>query len=80
MSFLATRLQDEGLEKWPDAASAANIGIMLFRATKAQELAKVEGRGRLRLLAICGAGKPCNRCLPLRLPTIEGVGGPARKG
>ncbi len=27
----ANTTDDEGLERWPDAASAANIGIMLFR-------------------------------------------------
>ena len=31
---------DEGLEKWPDASSAANIGIMLFRP-KGHDLAAV---------------------------------------
>ena len=31
---------DGGLEKWPDAGSAANIGIMLFRPS-AEALAKV---------------------------------------
>lgn len=32
--------KDEGLELWPEAGSAANIGIMLFRPS-AVELAKV---------------------------------------
>ena len=32
---------DDGLELWPDSASAANIGIMLFRRG-AGKLAKVE--------------------------------------
>ncbi len=31
---------DDGLELWPDSASAANIGIMLFRK-RAGKLAKV---------------------------------------
>lgn len=38
---LATTVRDDGLEKWPGASSAANIGIMLFRSTAgAKELAK----------------------------------------
>lgn len=28
---LANTVDDESLERWPEAASAANIGIMLFR-------------------------------------------------
>ncbi len=32
---------DDGLELWPDSASAANIGIMLFRRG-AGKLAKVK--------------------------------------
>ncbi len=28
---LSNTVNDESLEKWPEAASAANIGIMLFR-------------------------------------------------
>ncbi|EFN51848.1 hypothetical protein CHLNCDRAFT_37217 [Chlorella variabilis] len=35
---LRNTVQDEGLEKWPEAASAANIGIMLFRP-RAHDLA-----------------------------------------
>ena len=35
---LSATARDGGLEKWPDAGAAANIGIMLFR-TKAAELA-----------------------------------------
>ncbi|KAI3434501.1 hypothetical protein D9Q98_002576 [Chlorella vulgaris] len=30
---LRNTVADEGLERWPDAGSAANIGIMLFRST-----------------------------------------------
>lgn len=37
---LSNTVTDEGLELWPQAASAANIGIMLFRP-KANALAKV---------------------------------------
>lgn len=37
---LRNTVQDEGLEKWPEAASAANIGIMLFRP-RAHDLAAV---------------------------------------
>lgn len=42
---LINTVTDEGLERWPDAASAANIGIMLFRP-KAHELAAVSLAGR----------------------------------
>jgi hypothetical protein len=41
---LINTVTDEGLERWPDAASAANIGIMLFRP-KAHELAAVSMLG-----------------------------------
>eukprot|EP00887_Chlorella_sp_A99_P001666 scaffold8.g1666.t1 len=37
--LLANTVDDEGLEKWPQADAAANIGIMLFRP-RARELAK----------------------------------------
>ena len=37
---LSNTVTDEGLELWPQAASAANIGIMLFRP-RANALAKV---------------------------------------
>lgn len=37
---LSNTVDDEGLERWPQAASAANIGIMLFRP-RANALAKV---------------------------------------
>jgi hypothetical protein len=37
---LRNTVADEGLERWPDAGSAANIGIMLFRST-ARNLASV---------------------------------------
>lgn len=39
---LMNTVTDEGLERWPDAASAANIGIMLFRP-KGHDLAAVRG-------------------------------------
>ena len=41
---LINTVPDEGLEKWPYAASAANIGIMLFRP-KGHDLAAVSCRG-----------------------------------
>lgn len=31
LATCATQVNDESLEKWPDAGAAANIGIMLFR-------------------------------------------------
>jgi len=37
---LLNTVNDEGLENWPQAASAANIGIMLFRP-KGHDLAAV---------------------------------------
>ena len=37
---LLNTVSDEGLEQWPNAGSAANIGIMLFRP-RANELAAV---------------------------------------
>lgn len=41
----ANTTDGDGLERWPDAASAANIGIMLFRVS-ARKLAEVRpGRG-----------------------------------
>ena len=45
--------QDEGLEKWPDAGGAANIGIMLFRP-RAAELAQARPPARRCL----GGGRP----------------------
>ena len=45
---LTNTVPDEGLEKWPDAASAANIGIMLFRP-RAHDLAGV----RMGLVCRC---------------------------
>lgn len=36
----ANTTDGDGLERWPDAASAANIGIMLFRVS-ARKLAEV---------------------------------------
>lgn len=67
--------QDEGLERWPDAGSAANIGIMLFRP-KGHDLAKVSvvcfglsiplGLGPLCLLPACACSSTSSlqRLLP----------------
>lgn len=43
---LMNTVTDEGLERWPEAGSAANIGIMLFRP-KGHDLAAVRQPGCL---------------------------------
>lgn len=57
---------DDGLERFPEAGSAANIGIMLFRKA-AIRLAKVWQRAELDLHALTV------RCVILNLTFAKGV-------